>query len=79
MTGTLSELTCLTLQRPAADASPARVAGFYLALADAHDHLADEAHTDLERCRERALSGSARRRAHALLTTSMTTEGTWLS
>lgn len=44
MTSVLSELTCLTMRRPAADAAPAEVAGFYAAIADVHEHQIGRAH-----------------------------------
>lgn len=67
MSGTLSELTCLAMRRPAADAAPADVAGFYAALADVHEHLAADTAAAAERARELAFAASARRRAARLL------------
>lgn len=67
MTGVLSELTCLAMRRPAADAAPAGVAGFYAALAAVHEHLAADTAAAAERTRELALAVSARRRAARLL------------
>lgn len=73
MTGTLSELTCLVMRRPAADAVPADVAGFYAALANVHEHLAADTAAAAERARELRLAASARRRAARLLSLVPTT------
>lgn len=67
MTGVLSELTCLAMCRPAADAAPADVAGFYAALANVHEHLAADTAAAAERARELAFAKSARRHAARLL------------
>lgn len=73
MTSVLSELTCLTMRRPAADAAPAEVAGFYAAIADVHEHLAADTAAAAERTRELALAVSARHRAARLLSLVPTT------
>lgn len=65
MTSTLSELTCLHLNRPGAAATAADLASFYDAIAVVHEHLAtDSAGTDA--VRERFLATRAHARAHDL-------------
>lgn len=68
MTGVLSELTCLVLHRPGADADAAEVARFYAHLATANDNLADQASDPTEQARERGYAVAARDHAARLLT-----------
>lgn len=60
---TLSELTCLELDRPGEAASRAEVAAFYADLAEIHADLAAEAATAAARERKLALAAAARHHA----------------
>lgn len=67
MSAVLSELTCLAMRRPGADAAPVDVARFYTAMATVHEHLATESRTTTEQAAEHAYAAAARRRAARLL------------
>lgn len=61
----LSEMTALSMARPAPGAGKAEIAAWFESKALLHQHLADEGGSDV--ARERELAASAHRRALAVM------------